>query len=66
MALHIFSTVVSQTIPSGYYLPAVLAVLLIAVVRAYSQGRRTNRDRDLHARTVVLTVRNMISPFAIV
>ncbi|KAF8588836.1 hypothetical protein K439DRAFT_1405655 [Ramaria rubella] len=55
MPLHILSTIVSEAIPKSYYVPAVLTVLLLAVVRAYSQGRRTNRDRDLHARTVILT-----------
>jgi len=39
-------TIVSQTIPSSYYFPAALTVLLIAITRAYCQGRRTNRDRD--------------------
>jgi hypothetical protein len=55
MALHIFSTIIS-TIPSSYYFPAVVTILLLAITRAYTQGRRTNRDRNLHARTVIVTV----------
>ena len=56
MALHIFSAIVSSTIPSSYYFPAVVTLLLLVITRAYTQGRRTNRDRDLHGRTVIVTV----------
>ncbi|KAF7323929.1 hypothetical protein MKEN_00614400 [Mycena kentingensis (nom. inval.)] len=41
--------------PSDYAAPIFAAVVAIIVVRAISQGRKTTRDRDLHARVVLLT-----------
>lgn len=34
-----------------------LAIVIILSLRAFSQGRRTNRERDLHARIILVTVR---------
>ena len=56
MALHIFSAFISTAVPSSAYFPTAVVILLLTIIRAYTQGRRTNRDRDLHARTVILTV----------
>ncbi|KAF8515333.1 hypothetical protein BU17DRAFT_93614 [Hysterangium stoloniferum] len=53
--LQFVSTFVSQTIPSHLYVPVVTAVLLLAVIYAYTQGRRTNRDRILDAKRIILT-----------
>ncbi|KIJ51255.1 hypothetical protein M422DRAFT_26673 [Sphaerobolus stellatus SS14] len=54
MALHIITAAASQ-IPVGYYGPIALFILFLAAIRAFAQGRKTNRDRDLHARTVIIT-----------
>lgn len=35
----------------------VVAIIVVATIRAYCQGRTTTRERDLHARTILLTVR---------
>jgi len=57
MALHIIATFLSKTIPSSYYVPLAITTTILVAIRTFSQGRRTTRDRDLHARTVIITVR---------
>lgn len=46
-----------SAIPPKYYVYILLAVLTLAVIHAYAQGRRTDRERDLHARVILVTVR---------
>ncbi|THH09481.1 hypothetical protein EW145_g1998 [Phellinidium pouzarii] len=41
--------------PSRYQIHIALSIVAIFVIRAYAQGRSTNRDRDLHGRVILLT-----------
>jgi hypothetical protein len=59
MVLKIVATTVSAILPSGYYVHVLLAILAIVVTRAFVQGRSTNRERDLHARVILVTVRTI-------
>ncbi|KAJ3512980.1 hypothetical protein NMY22_g15174 [Coprinellus aureogranulatus] len=45
----------SFTYPRSHIPHILISLLLIYVLRTLSQGRKTSRDRDLHARTVLLT-----------
>lgn len=56
MVLQTLSTVISRAIPSRYYTPSIATLVVLIITYAYSQGRRTTRDRDLHARVIILTV----------
>src|ERR1700678_74035 len=42
--------------PTQYILHISIGIITILVLHAFSQGRRTNRERDLHARVVIITV----------
>lgn len=55
MAIQILWNVITSIIPKGYYWHAALSVLAIIVVHAFTQGRTTNRERDLHARVILVT-----------
>ncbi|KAL4068708.1 hypothetical protein V8B97DRAFT_1872909 [Scleroderma yunnanense] len=55
MVLKILGATVNTLLPSEYYIHALVSVLLIAVVHAFAQGRRTSRERDMHARVVLVT-----------
>ncbi|KDQ56346.1 hypothetical protein JAAARDRAFT_132798 [Jaapia argillacea MUCL 33604] len=55
MVLEIAASIFSTILPSKYYIHAALSVLVIVVVRAFAQGRSTNRERDLHARVILVT-----------
>ncbi|EJD37876.1 hypothetical protein AURDEDRAFT_116655 [Auricularia subglabra TFB-10046 SS5] len=55
MPIHATSSIVSTYIPSEYYFPLALGVVALLVLRAFAQGRRTTRERDLHDRTVLVT-----------
>ena len=57
MVLEVIYAVLSSAIPSGYYLPAAIVTVALIVVYAFAQGRTTTRERDLHARVVLVTVR---------
>ncbi|KAJ2917686.1 hypothetical protein MD484_g2694, partial [Candolleomyces efflorescens] len=45
----------SSYFPRSYVPHILLTSLAVVVLHALSQGRKTSRDRDLHARTVILT-----------
>ena len=47
----------SAYFPKNYVPHIVTAAASLVLIRAFSQGRTTSRDRDLHARTVLVTVR---------
>ena len=47
----------SPYFPSNYLVHIVAAIASVLFVRALAQGRTTNRDRDLHARVIIMTVR---------
>lgn len=55
MVLKMLGAAVNTLLPPKYYVHACLSVLLIVVVHALAQGRRTNRERDMHARVVLVT-----------
>jgi len=55
MVLKILHAVGSAILPSQYYTHAVLAVFGIVTVYTLTQGRKTNRERDLHDRTILIT-----------
>lgn len=56
MVLKILATVGDAILPSKYYTHAVLAVIGLITIYTYAQGRQTTRERDLHGRTILVTV----------
>lgn len=56
MVLKILGAVANSFLPSSYYVHAFVSVIAIVVVHAFAQGRTTNRERDMHARVVLVTV----------
>ncbi|KAJ3980731.1 hypothetical protein F5890DRAFT_1419039 [Lentinula detonsa] len=55
MVLNTLEVLGSKYFPTQYTLHIVIAISIIFALRAYSQGRATNRERDLHARTILVT-----------
>ncbi|KAF8557819.1 hypothetical protein OG21DRAFT_1504784 [Imleria badia] len=55
MVLKIFGAVANSLLPSSYYVHAIISIVVIVVVHAFAQGRATTRERDLHARVVLVT-----------
>ncbi|KAG2118207.1 uncharacterized protein F5147DRAFT_670472 [Suillus discolor] len=55
MVLKVLAAAVNAVLPSKYYVHAFISILAIVVVRAFARGRTTNRERDMHARVVLLT-----------
>ncbi|KAG1794176.1 uncharacterized protein HD556DRAFT_1371433 [Suillus plorans] len=55
MVLKVLAAAVNAVLPSKYYVHAFISILVIVVVRAFARGRTTNRERDMHARVVLLT-----------
>ncbi|KAI6043472.1 hypothetical protein EDC04DRAFT_2562686 [Pisolithus marmoratus] len=55
MVLKMLGAAVNALLPSEYYVHACVSVLVIVVVHALAQGRRTDRERDMHARVVLVT-----------
>ncbi|KIJ66152.1 hypothetical protein HYDPIDRAFT_27339 [Hydnomerulius pinastri MD-312] len=55
MVLKVLGAVVNTLLPSKYYVHAVVSILAIVVVHTFAQGRTTNRERDMHARVVLVT-----------
>ncbi|TFK50908.1 hypothetical protein OE88DRAFT_1700544 [Heliocybe sulcata] len=55
MVVQVLWNVVDAVIPKGYYWHVALSILAIVVIHAFAQGRTTNRDRDLHARVILVT-----------
>ncbi|KII95450.1 hypothetical protein PLICRDRAFT_48409 [Plicaturopsis crispa FD-325 SS-3] len=45
----------ASVVPTRYYVPTFVVILAVVVIRAFSQGRKTNRERDMHARVVLVT-----------
>ena len=57
MVLQVVFNVATFIFRPGYYTHAVAIIVAFLVAYAFSQGRTTNRERDLHARTILITVR---------
>ncbi|KAF9567802.1 hypothetical protein CPC08DRAFT_746670 [Agrocybe pediades] len=55
MVLHIAEAFATKYFPTKYAVHIAVSILTILVLRAFSQGRKTNRERDLHARVILLT-----------
>ncbi|TFY75725.1 hypothetical protein EWM64_g8283, partial [Hericium alpestre] len=55
MVLKILYNVGPSVLPSKYYTHAVLALVTLVTIYTYAQGRKTNRERDLHGRTIIVT-----------
>lgn len=55
MVLKVLAAAVNAVLPSKYYVHALISILVIVVVRAFARGRTTNRERDMHARVILLT-----------
>ncbi|CDO77607.1 hypothetical protein BN946_scf184936.g32 [Trametes cinnabarina] len=56
MVLQFVYAAVSTIVPPKYWPHALVAATALAVIYAYAQGRQTTRERDLHARYILLTV----------
>jgi uncharacterized membrane protein YuzA (DUF378 family) len=56
MVLKILYAVGTAVLPSEYYTHLAVAVVGIVTVYAFAQGRKTSRERDLHGRTILITV----------
>lgn len=54
-------TVSTHILPPQYYPHAAVTAVLGLITYAFAQGRTTNRERDLHARTILVTVRPGLS-----
>ncbi|KAI1790381.1 hypothetical protein LXA43DRAFT_891085 [Ganoderma leucocontextum] len=55
MVLQVLYTAATTVLPFNYWPHAAVAVAALVVIYAYAQGRSTTRERDLHARVVILT-----------
>ncbi|KAK7054803.1 hypothetical protein VNI00_003266 [Paramarasmius palmivorus] len=55
MVLHVLASVTTKYFPTQYTVHIVVAVASIYALYAFSQGRKTNRERDLHARVILIT-----------
>ncbi|EGN92784.1 hypothetical protein SERLA73DRAFT_190644 [Serpula lacrymans var. lacrymans S7.3] len=55
MVLKMAEAAVNAILPSKYFVPTAVAILVVVVVHAFAQGRTTSRERDLHARTILIT-----------
>ena len=60
MVVHILGTAYETLFPKQYLYHICGGLLALYVIRTLSQGRKTTRDRDLHGRVVLMTVRNAI------
>jgi hypothetical protein len=57
MVLKILYAVGTTFLPLEYYTHLAVVVVGIVTVYAFAQGRKTNRERDLHGRTILITAR---------
>ncbi|KAF4598920.1 hypothetical protein EYR38_007333 [Pleurotus pulmonarius] len=55
MVLHILLAAATELYSSPYLVHTAAIVAAVYVVYTFSQGKKTNRERDLHARTVLIT-----------
>jgi uncharacterized membrane protein len=56
MVLNIAYTALSAVLPSKYWFLTFVAIVIVFVIRTFAQGRKTTRERELHARVVLVTV----------
>ncbi|KAH6918149.1 hypothetical protein BKA70DRAFT_1416163 [Coprinopsis sp. MPI-PUGE-AT-0042] len=56
MVLQIVETVFrSQYFPRNYVVPIAIGIIVCMVIRAFARGKTTTRERNLHARTILVT-----------
>lgn len=55
MVLQIVGSAFNAFFPTKYTYHIVLGILVVLVLRVFSQGRATNRERDLHGRKIIIT-----------
>lgn len=65
MVLQAAYPLVSNVIPSGYFWHIAGSLAVVVVSHAFAQGRTTNRERDLHARVILVTVRDNLLRIAV-
>ncbi len=56
MVLQAAYTALTTVLPTKYWPHAAVVAAILVVIYAYTQGPTTNRERDLHARIIILTV----------
>jgi len=56
MVLKILATVVPSILPAKYLVQIIVTITVLLVSHAFAQGRKTTRERDLHARVILITV----------
>jgi hypothetical protein len=56
MVLKILATVVPSILPAKYSVHIIATITILLVAHAFTQGRKTTRERDLHARVILITV----------
>ena len=61
MVLRIAEALISAFLPREYWVHIATLVFAAVVIRAFAQGRTTTRERDLHARVILVTVRSVVS-----
>ena len=60
MVLQFVYTAAATLVPPTYWPHTLVAGAVLVVIYAYAQGRSTTRERDLHARVVLLTVSDLV------
>ncbi|EDR07697.1 uncharacterized protein LACBIDRAFT_298117 [Laccaria bicolor S238N-H82] len=55
MVLNVAEALASSFFPTQYIVHIVVGIVVVLTLHAVCQGRRTTRERDLHARTVLIT-----------
>ena len=56
MVLNVAQALASRIIPYDYAWHILAGLVVFTALRIFSQGRTTNRERDLHNRTFLVTV----------
>jgi len=56
MVLELVYAVLSEVLPSKYWLRLIFAAVGAVILRTLSQGRKTTRERNLNARVILVTV----------
>ncbi|TFK45165.1 hypothetical protein BDQ12DRAFT_708903 [Crucibulum laeve] len=55
MVLGVVDALARRFFPTQYIVHILVGFVVVVALRAFSQGKRTNRERDLHARTILVT-----------
>ena len=65
MVLQVVYRLATFVFRPGYYIHAIVTITSLVVTYAFAQGRATTRERDLNARTILITVRYVFVPRAL-